>query len=326
MKYLLTCILFIILLSASAIPSDSLFIGRYAKKYSLKLFVSSRNTSFSLRPNSPIDSIKSKVVYYIPNLGYSIGLAASYKFFVVSLSVKIPNSTKDESIYGSTSYQDFQIHLYQPKIGAATYYRRYKGFYIDKPQNIITHWNSGDALPQRPDIEMEDIGLNAFYVFNDKEYSLRAAYRQTEKQIKSASSFLIKADFNKVNITGDSSFLPSQVESYFGNMQGLKAMSFTSFGVMAGYTRTKVIKKNYYFTPSIFVGPGYNIKYFDTKISDYYNNTLSLKFNLRLGAGYNTSKNIFGFLFETDANLMPEKEIRFQSTFFTLNVFYGRRF
>lgn len=325
-KISISLLLVLLSVSVRANPIDSLYIARFPRIYSLKLFVDSRNTEFSLRPSTQIDSIRSKTIVYAPNLSYSIGVAATYKFFGLSLSLRIPNSNRDESKYGKTLYRDLQIHMYRPKIGAVAYYKMYKGFYNQLPRNILPNWNRGDAMPIRPDIYMRNIGADAFYVFNDKKFSLRAAYRQTEKQIRSASSFLLRADFDLVDVYGDSSLLPLSVDKYFGTMQGLKELSFTSVGLMAGFIGTKVVKRDFYITPSLFVGPGYNIKYYGAKNGDVYHNNFSMKVNARLGAGHNTNKYIYGFFLEADANIMPEKDIQFKSTFLILNVFCGRRF
>jgi hypothetical protein len=101
------------------------------------------------------------------------------------------------------------------------------------------------------------IGLGAFYVFNHKKLSFKAAYVRNAKQIKSAGSFLLGGFYN-YNFAGNkenSGFIPEYFPTSVKDSFDIKTININSSGISFGYTYTLVLFKHFFinttFTPGI---------------------------------------------------------------------------
>lgn len=98
---------------------------------------------------------------------------------------------------GKTKSFDFQTHKYIRKFVFDLFIQKYQGFYNDESKNIEIY----------PDLRIQNYGLSALYILNNKRYSYKAAFNQSEKQLKSAGSILLGAGIYQTKIESDSSFL-----------------------------------------------------------------------------------------------------------------------
>lgn len=259
-------------------------------------------------------------------MNYNLGGAASYKSFIAQGFVRIPGAHRDEIKHGKTVYIDMQAQMIQPKFAGYAYYKKYSGFYMAKPNNIFSDWDDTKPHPLRGDIKLKNIGGEAYYIFNDKQYSLSAATKLTERQKKNAGTALLMYDISYIGLHADSSLIPSNQNQFYNKMRGLHGGDFFLTNFLVGYSYFAVIKKYFYLTPFIFAGPGYIEKKMYVDSGSLKTKELMLRSNFRLRAGYNGSSILAGIIFDENVYLMPEKEVKFQSSIFTLTVFSGYRF
>jgi hypothetical protein len=320
----LVCLLIPSVLSAT--NTDTTYYISFNKKYTLRLLSFYRNFDFSISPISKVDTIKDNRIIYSPNMNYNIGGGASYKSFGVQGFIRIPGTHKDETKHGKTTYIDMQAVMYQKKFGGYAFYKKYSGFYMAKPNNIFSEWEPSMPHPLRGDIDLTNIGGEAYFIFNDKKYSIDAACKLTERQKKNAGTSLIMYDVSYLGLNADSSLIPSNQHAYYNTMSGFKSGDFFFTNLLYGYSYFFVLKKYFYITPFLFAGPGYVEKNYKTDAGPLKTKDMMFRGNFRIRTGYNGNSLLAGFIFDGNAYLMPEKELKLQSTIITITVFAGYRF
>lgn len=304
---------------------DTSYIHIYKENYTVVADIYAKGIDFSLSPFQHIDSIDSRVVKYTPNVSAYFGLSASYKGWGLGISFPIPSSVKSDSIYGKTTFYDYKLSLHKRKFGGTGYVRYYKGFYLNKPSLFDTAWNGG-VMPHRDDMLIATLGLNAYYLFNHDKFSMKSVFWQSERQLKTASTFILMTDLNATLLQSDSSIIPASDELYYGNLSGIQDMFMYSVAFMGGYAHCSVINDYYYICPMVYVGPGYQHKIMNANKGKVMNDNIFLKTDFKFAAGYNAETAYLGILFGLGSSLMPAKNANFASTVIMLDFFVGCRF
>ncbi len=163
---------------------------------------------------------------YLPNSPVGIGLSISYKGYSLSGGYGL-RFLRDKEL-GKTESMDWQYHYYGRRFVVDGFFQRYKGFYTEE--------NNGPPYTLYPDLSMKQYGLNGLYVFNNKKFSYRAAFSQSEQQLKSAGSFQLGAGVFYNQVASDSSF----------SIDGRNKLDNYQLNLNLGYIYTKLIKKRYY--------------------------------------------------------------------------------
>lgn len=253
-------------------------------------------------------------ITYYPNFTLAGGLGVSYWVFGLSAQMAIKGTAKPESRYGRTKYFDLQLHYYFRKLGVDAFYQNYRGYYLENPKQynswvyqngspVYLSYTRGGPGTVRSDLRITTLGFNVFYVFAD-DYSLDAAFKQSERQNRSGGSFLLMLSGMNSRVSASSSLLPLAQEWLYGIYHGFKGGNFTSLGIAPGYSYTFLIGSRYFITPVIFVGAGVmtdSLRLQRTQEEllagrDGKKNKLEafLKTNLRLALGYNGDSFFYG--------------------------------
>lgn len=190
-----------------------------------------------------------------PNGNTGLGVGVNYKFIGIALSYGLPKSQSSIDKYGKTNSFDLQVSFFGKRIGFDGYLQGYKGYYMANPQDHMD-WNES-YYPQVSDLRILSIGANAFYLFNNKEFSYKAAYLRNVVQKKSAGSFSAGLFFYQDLATSSNGFLPEEVSDSVWSSFDLKQFNAISIGVSAGYQYTFVIKSNFFISLQGTPGLGY---------------------------------------------------------------------
>ena len=124
---------------------------------------------------------------FTPNYPFMAGIGIGlHKIRYVNLSFAIGLfPLKNES--GLRSYiTDIQIHSYGKKSLFDAYYQSYKGFFVEKELK-----NGQEEYSLYPDLALRQAGIEYTHIYNHRRFSARAAFEQSELQIRSAGSFLL---------------------------------------------------------------------------------------------------------------------------------------
>ncbi len=230
---------------------DSTYIDAFSQNTAAKFFLGNKFTSLTYQPSGQ------DPIVYNPDAKLDLGIGLSWKGWGGSISYGIGLGEK------RTESFDWQYHHYNRHFMFDVYGQFYKGFSFENSDN--------EEVAYYPDMKISKLDGLFLYGFNGNKYSFRAAFNQSEKQLRSAGSFLLGANVDYTKIT-----LPEGVVS-----DRLKLKHNFFAGPAGGYTYTWVIKERYYISALAVVG--FNLGIDDLKNEfDVYPAVFP-----RLSAGYN---------------------------------------
>lgn len=169
-----------ILLKAYAQKVDSLYIQAYGEKIRLTGFVADNELQLQQDGKS-----------YVPNNRLALGVGLGIKNTIVNARFGYGVVPVRDSQYGDTKVIDIQTHQYGRRILVDFFFQEYKGFYHEKEDQPITLY---------PDMKVFQMGGEVTYLLKGNRFSARAAFEQSELQLKNAGSFLLGGGiyFNKI--------------------------------------------------------------------------------------------------------------------------------
>lgn len=174
--------------------ADSTYVQPYKNKLSVKAYTAFNGLSLDRETGN-----KATSKTYTPNSPMVLGVGVSVNNTIINLSLGQALHFLTDAKRGNTKAFDFQVHNYGRKFIIDLFLQQYKGFYTadDNDKNIQLY----------PDLDITQYGANIQYVFNNKKFSYKAAFNQTERQLKSAGSWLIGSGVYYTNVASDSSFV-----------------------------------------------------------------------------------------------------------------------
>jgi hypothetical protein len=273
---------------------DSSYIYSY-KGYLVGRFLLNRKYT-ALNVTNDIGNYR---VRYRPNKTLSIGLGVTYKLVTVNLSVGLvePNEEK-----GKTRDFDLQLYRYGRKFVTDVIFQFYKGFYIPDGRYAPTL----GSFYVRPDIKVNAIGGSYQYILNNRKFSYRAAFQQTELQKKSAGSVTIGLELFMGLFAGDSTVIPHKAGE---TSESIYKMKFIEIGPNLGYVHTWVYHKFFLSAGgSVSLNAGIH-KFFEEGRETVYT-AISPNSLLRFSGGYNTERWSLNLLFRSTDLHLPDFENR----------------
>ncbi|WP_029902136.1 DUF4421 domain-containing protein [Prevotella sp. 10(H)] len=227
-KYLLLSGFILFLSLNSSAQVDSTYIGFFEHELSVRTYFMDKFAVLSHQENNHHDEIS-----YRSNAPFGIGLGFSYKN--VTLSGSYGFDFMRDKKRGKTRSYDFQYHSYGRKFVYDIFFQSYKGLY---------HEPKEEQYDIYPDISLRQYGFNGQYIFNGNKFSYPAAFNQSEKQLKSAGSFLLGGAMYYSRARSDSSIV---------FQDGHKLRNY-QIGINGGYAYTWVPNKRLFISISASVG------------------------------------------------------------------------
>lgn len=277
-----------------------------------------RNQNYELQITEP----EKRTVGYYSNKPYSVGIGL-YMFEIgAEIAFAVPLNEKKKEIYGESEASNFQLNLLGKRWGFDAYWQRYEGFYL-KDSKVEVPANT--PYVQRPDIRTRNLGLTANYIFNNKKFSFRAAYNFSERQLKSAGSFLMFGTIDDFKIAGDSAIQGNGYDEAFPSVSKIKIIDSFIFGAAPGYTYT-LISNGFYINGTLAVGPALNFLTYTLEDGAVDNsartNTLIA---LRIALGYNGERFFGGMSFTTQSQKTRFENVDLTSSFGSFKILFGYR-
>ena len=259
---------------------DTSFIEPYTKVFTGRIYFSRKYTNFGIEGSQGF-----KEIQYRPNTKLSIGLGATYRALTLNLGYGF-SFLNPELGKGKTKYLDLQTHIYGFKWKYDLFAQFYKGYYLN-PRGLAS--SDKNSFYKRADLQVNEIGVSAFHIYNNKRFSYRAAFQQSEWQKKSAGSFLLGGAVTFGNLKADSAFIPSALGSNYQQKE-IREVSYVEIGPGAGYAYTFVWKENWYLLASATINLDLSLVAESSASNFYSTQNISPNLLFRSGIGYNTRK------------------------------------
>jgi hypothetical protein len=214
-------------------PVDTQYIERDVNRMMVEYFIDNRGYSFELKSSANNGNY---LVRWTPNVAGVHGFRFSYRSLTIGVGFKLPLSEFNARNYGNTDYSNLTVAFNKPKIALLGSWRRYRG---------MVDLNSPDYMPpyayyKQADLTAGSLTLKGSYIFSPERFSYKAAYIYTERQLRSAGSWLLSGAFNLSRLRGDSSMVPAPIRSNFGENGGLQEIQRLYLGMGGGYAHTFV--------------------------------------------------------------------------------------
>jgi len=256
----------------------------------LKADFNSRTQAFTVQNSGFSPDIR-------PNVAAQTDLSINYRFLAFRFGYAadwLPGNG-DDAEKGASRVRGVGVALLLPHWFHDFGYQRTRGYYLANTGEIDPAWKAGDPYRQFPDLVVTSLEGTSGYSFNPR-FSVRALTLQTERQLKSAGSFIPRAVYRFYVVDNQTPLLtPTSTSQRSDNLELM---------VGAAYHYTFVWRESFFATAGVQAGVGYVFSKIVTRdqtggVSTRQQNPVG-RFDARLGCGYNGSRFFAGVIAQGD--------------------------
>jgi hypothetical protein len=260
-----------------------------------------------------------------PSIPAVVGGALRIKKFYISMAFRLPANATHEKKFGKTTFQDYYINFQSRIVAWTIFYRDYKGFYMNDYKKFYPDWREDSlGFPQAKNLHIIEGGMNLGFNFN-KNFSLNAAFAQSERQKKSAGSFLMTISERYQRIETDSNIIPANQAIHYPNLNRFVAGDFltTIISLGCGY---QIVMGKFHFTPVVLIGSGFQIQNYQQTGTNIWRMNIPTYANGKAQFGYNGDNFFANIIYGAEFNSIPIKESRMRLFYHVIEFGIGVRF
>lgn len=191
---------------------DSDYIESYYNDLIVRIYNADKGNHVTLNDRENDLGLK-----YRSNDSFKLGAGLNYKWFGLKIGADLPFSDNNPEKYGNTSSFGLQSYIIARPFILDVVALRTKGYYASlHGENAGQFHSNGDVYSLMSDLRTSNLGVNFIYVLNSKRFSYKAAFNQTDLQLKSAGSFLWGMGLSSLKIVDDEGIVPHEISTdYF---------------------------------------------------------------------------------------------------------------
>ncbi len=274
----------------------------YYRQYDDKFIVSLHNSfarqydiSFDQRMSKDTNITKKSPFHYYAEGDVISGIEIDYDIFGISFDYKaVP--PKDVNRKGKTEYTDLGLSIGKQKWKLDLSYKMYEGFYDLNTKTYTPSFDSTSSYYQNPSMSTRCTKAKFMYITNTKRFAYDAAYSCSDRQIKTAFSWIFVGNLYSNQIRTDSSFVPYPIRSLYSNFADFNGLRVVGLSAGAGFSVNFVVFHRIFYNFTLAVEP-------ESQWREYHfasgfttsRNYLRTSADLRASLGYN-GKKFFAFL------------------------------
>ena len=256
---------------------DPTYRVNYFENIILKTFFKSNASNFQYRT---LDG--EQLIDLVPAGEYLIGLSFDYKWIALEASFT-PNFFLNSDVENpNASAYNINLNFFYSDRWRQEFRLTFnEGFINRESSNGLTTLDE----PTFDNTTLLMVQGSTFFIAN-KNYSYRAHYAQTERQLKSAGSLIPRVRYTY-----------SLVDPNLEDESDFQTLQFQSFDIMGqiGYLYNFVAKETWYATFGLHVGAGYNTVTYEVEDSkDQVYDSFIYTIEPQIGLGYNNYRWFFG--------------------------------
>ncbi len=303
----------------SLADADSNYVRKHILPNDLRLFYGMQGNNISLGSTRDGGTSVNGNIY--TNTNDYLGAGITYKWLDGDLSFSLPGTTYLNEERSNLTQFKFSMSYTQRKVV-------FRGYFSDSKGVVVSGIN--DEFQTTPSLHERKLGLQITYVFNSSRYSYRASLYQSEFQVKTAGSFLLRVEPFYRNLGGQrGSMIPVAFDTRerFGDQAGLEYLKAPGMLFMPGYGINFVIPDSRLFiSPMVFAGAGAAFNSYQSQSGKNTYTNVEYAANFNLNAGYNGSRYYSKIQFSWTAGYAPLNPSYFTSNNLTLTFLVGMRF
>ena len=303
----------------SLADADSSYVRKYRLKYDMRIFYGGQGNNIAIGSKNDQETHLTGDLY--ANTNDYLGVGITYKWLDGDVSFALP---------GTTYLKEERSNLKQFKLGIS-YTQRKLAFraYFTNSTGVIVSDAEGEFESQ-PSLHEIKSGLQIIYLFNASKYSYRASMYQSEYQLKTAGSFLLRLEPFYRNLgTKQGSMIPPEynLSARFGEQAGLEYVKAPGLLILPGYGINIVIPNTQFFiSPIAFAGFGIAHNMYKTTSTKGSFNSVEYAGHLGLNAGYNGNRHYMKIQFNWSTGYTLLDPTYMTNTNLSLVLMVGFRF
>ena len=257
------------------------------------------------------------------NTSPNLGIEGFYAGFGLGVSYRTEPAAESIDARGKTAYRDYQFYYYGKRIGGSAFYQDYTGFYVE-PEGGRDQCDSAPGCQLLPQLSMTNYGLTGYFVFSPR-FSLRAAFKQTARQIGSAGSWLLMVNTNRLTLDNPTPLPPPRWAPQLGDVVGLNKAEFYNAGLSGGYGYT-FAGERWFASPVLFAGGSYQHRQYTDFGGRHSDSSVAANVVIKLAAGYHGDRHILGLVALMNSVTAGIGDLGLQWFSGTVEFFYGIHF
>ncbi len=262
---------------------DTNYVHSYHTDLIVRVYTADKGNHFLIGDNGNDLNIK-----YRSNDLFKLGVGVNYKWFGLKIGFELPFANSNVEKYGSSSSFGLQSYLVARRFVVDIVARKTNGYYLSLHGKAAEDISDEEVYQVRSDIKITNFGVNFIYVLNSERFSYKAAFNQTDLQLRSAGSLIWGGGLASSDVDGDETLIPDELLSEaYEEWQGLdKFRSYSGYGSL-GYAYSLVPFSNAIITASLATQMGIRLNqlHFERQRHNYQTK-LGFGGEIRIAGGY----------------------------------------
>jgi hypothetical protein len=255
--------------------ADSSYILKYIREDDIRVIYGGQGSNISYGSIDDGSALFSDALYN--NVNDIAGFGLTYKFIDFDLTFSLRHVYLMDEERQNLSQFKLAYSYTMRKLAIRGYISEAKGVIVDQ---------SNDGSQSDPDVHLLKIGAQVTYYFNNDKYSYRAANFQNELQVRSAGSFLVRAEPFYRSLGMQTAMIPKDI--LYGPQAGLEYVKTGGLMMMPGYGYNLVAAGGKFFvSPIIFLGPGVTVNTYRADDGKHSFMNIEWAGSLAVNVGYN---------------------------------------
>lgn len=306
--------------------TDTTYIA--PNKYNLAFMIEQSFWHERYKLGTRIDGQRQNITF-APTPTPKIGAYFGWRWIFLGISFSYPELIGKG--HSGESKKEYVFNLYSSRVGVDLYYRK-----TGSDFHIASY--SGFNLPEDYEgrkfegFQSKIIGLNAYWIFNNKKFSYPAAYSQSTNQRRSCGSFMAGFSYSHYSISFDHTKLPADMIEQIRSTLKFNKLEYRDFNLSFGYGYNWVFAKNCLLNVSLMPAIAYKKAKLNGQPADMENNWMEwindINFDLvtRAGITWNNSKYYVGASLVLNTYDYRKSDFSMTNSFGSLRIYVGFNF
>lgn len=309
--------------------TDSLFIKKYPDRFIVTLSTSWRSYDMQFRQTLTEDTLGWGAPHMIPNLRQSSGLSIDFDkiSFAFGIGTKAYTAADIQS-RGETKYTSLGLSFSLYRFRFESSYRKYQGFYDLNTPAYDTLFDTTGVYYQDPDFSARSMRVKAIFIQNKRKFSYNSAFFNTQRQLKSAGSWLIVGSLYDNLFKTSESLIPDASQPFYGQYGKMNFAHLQGISIGPGFSYNLVIFKTLYFNLTATTGFDIQHRQFQTSDGSFTDKfwKIGAAGDLRGAFGLNGKRMFLSLTGRVDYNSYVSKGMTLETRFYAVDLNFGYRF